>query len=213
MTLLPTAPLTIFLHPENNPKGLDLSNAWQILMTELNRLEQLIAQTNTVVNGLQPNVLFYVGGAVPGNTIANTAAETTFASTCLFKANTLPPGQVIKVDSYFRNGYLTGAQTWTFRMYLQGVLIFTTGTQTITGPLTAGGYFTANAQVKAAAIECQGFAAFDGGGGTQVIVESGVLVSPTIDFTKDALLTFTWQWGTTDPANSAGQRLANVFLY
>lgn len=49
--MLPTIAMNIVLNPENNPKGEDYRNLWNnVLPTELNRLERLIAQANTVLN-------------------------------------------------------------------------------------------------------------------------------------------------------------------
>jgi glutamate mutase epsilon subunit len=56
--ILPTAPRNILLTPERDPTGVEnYDNLWRnVLSTEINRLEQLVAQANGVVNSISSGV-------------------------------------------------------------------------------------------------------------------------------------------------------------
>lgn len=162
--------------------------------------------------------LIYADGSVPGgNTIANTASETAFASSYTFVGAALSAQTLIRV--VLTGVYSTDAIAPTLRIRgkLGSTVILDTGTITTVLGITNGGW-TAEFWVIVTAIgasgsvESQGRMELSTAETTALVInaENAAAVG-SIDFTADKALTFTVEWGTAATTNTITARQMMVW--
>lgn len=170
--------------------------------------------------------LSYSQTSVPGgDTVANTAIESTFADQCIFGANKLVSGDVIRVTA--RGVYGTKATSpgaLRIRVYVKGsaaILLLDTGTFAPTANLTNRGWVCealltvqtlGSGGAASAPVEAQGECRFFNGTGTAMLFDmsaggAGGNTAPiTVDLTNHETVYLSAQWQTADPANTITMR-------
>lgn len=161
--------------------------------------------------------LIYVDGSVPGgNTIANTATETPFASTYTFGANTLTVGQTIRILLAGVYGTDVVPPTINVKIKLGSTVMIASGVLTAVGSLTNRGW-TAFADLVVTAIgasgsiEAQGFGEYGTAATTSLTVNMSNIAPITIDTTTSQALTVTITWGTSSANNTITLRIIEVY--
>lgn len=213
--------MTVNLTPERGPGGQeDYWGCWRtVLPNEFRRLEGLIAQTNTVVNAaliIGSSYQLYADSTVPtGNTITNSSAPISFASSYLFPANSIVAGQSFRIKLYGVFSLIAATGTVQLQVILGGQTVLDTGSETIAGGFSNGGFclegdLFITAIGTSGQIEAQGTAQF----GTPV--QSGHLLNLpnatpfTVNTTVSQALTFAWTFGTANAGNTVTLRAARV---
>lgn len=162
--------------------------------------------------------LVYVNTSVPaGNTVANTVTETTFTSQYEIPASQLQPGSVVRIRAAGVFGTDAVAPTVRLRVKLDATTVLDSGAVTLTGGLTAQGWFLRGDMVcftdgATGTVDAQGLAEFATGatGGQFVNMENGS--TATIDTTTPQTITVTVEWGAADADNTITLRELQVDL-
>lgn len=157
----------------------------------------------------------YVDASVPaGNTIANTSADTAFASSYTIPANLLAVGMSLRVKLYGVYSLITGSQVVEWKVKLGSQTVLDSGTITIAGPDTSVGW-TTDADLFVTAIGASGKLEIQGvsqmGAATSGSTINLPNTSPyTVDTTASQTITFTWQFTTANAGNTTTLRAARV---
>lgn len=152
--------------------------------------------------------LAYSNTTVPaGNTVNNSTAETAFASSFTFPANTLKVGNSIHLKLWGVYGTTAVAPTIRGKIKLGSTIMLDTTAITCVINLTNQGWsaeadFIVTAIGASGTIEAQGYAEFATALTTSLSVNVPNTAAITIDTTASQALTVTVQWGTADTANT-----------
>lgn len=161
--------------------------------------------------------LAYADGSVPaGNTIANTAAQTAFASSYTLPANSLSVGSTIKLKLYGVYSTALAAPTITVVLKIGTVTVLTTGVISALVPATSSLGWLAEATLIVTAIgasgtiECQGFGEFDTSVTAGLMINLTNTAAQAIDTTAGKAITVAVTWGTASASNSITLRVMTV---
>jgi hypothetical protein len=163
-------------------------------------------------------LLFAQTSVAGGDTIANTASATNFATDYTLAANRLAAGRVLRVRAGFIHS-TTGSPTLqlTFRMGTTDIV--QTGTHnTMSGAsnrlIVAETWLTCLTAGASGTIEGQGFVTVCtvGGGGDSTVWEFRMLSAVTVDTTASQILRWRVQWGTASASNTITMRQSAVEL-
>jgi hypothetical protein len=162
----------------------------------------------------------YADGTVPGgNTIANSASETDFASSYTISGGTLAVGNVIEVD--LAGVYSTALVAPTFRGWVKlgSTKVLDTGVlNTFVGSISNRGWMAkallyVTAIGVSGSVECQGVISF-ATAATAALVTHQTNTSPfTIDTTGGLAVVARIQWGTADAGNTITLRQMKVTIH
>jgi hypothetical protein len=147
--------------------------------------------------------------SVPGgNTIANTASPTTFASTGTIAANTAAVGNVYRVTLYGTYGTAVVGPTLTIDIHIGSTVVTTTGAFAMTGSLANDGWraealIIVNTAGAAGVVEAQGSALFGIAGATGLAVLNPNLAPVSgIDFTATNSVYVVATWNAANASNT-----------
>lgn len=153
--------------------------------------------------------LRYANTSIPsGNTIANTASETAFASTYDIPANALQVGDVVRVRLWGIYGTALVAPTLRGRLKIDGATVLDTGTlTTVVGSLMDRGWwgvadFVVTAIGASGSLEMQGFVSFSTAASAALAVHLANTAAITVDTTQALTLSTTIEWGTASASNT-----------
>jgi hypothetical protein len=141
-----------------------------------------------------------------GNTVANTASETSFASNLSIPNGTVAAGDVLRI--WMAGVYSTDLVAPTLRGKLKawGTLLDTGALTTVAGVTNGGWTATAHLFVTAigatGSVEAQGRLEFATAAAAALVVVAENTAAITIDTTGDTTLEATVQWGTAAAANT-----------
>ena len=162
------------------------------------------------------NGLVYANTTVPaGNTVANTVANTQFASAYQIPANTLQVGDVIFVRAWGVYGTVAAAPTLTLAVRLQLNVAVTTGAITTVAPLTNVGWML-EAQLHITSlgaggtVEAQGYTSLSTAATTVQAVHMPNTAALALNTTVVRSLNIAAQWGTANAANTITLRNFSV---
>jgi hypothetical protein len=147
--------------------------------------------------------LVYVNTSVPGgNTVANTSAETFFASSYAIPAGTLAAGMVVRLRLF--GVYSTGvvAPSLALRVYFGSTVMIASGTLTTVANVTndgwsAEGLFTVQTIGSLGTIEAQGLSEFSTASTVVLFVNMDNAAPVTVNTTISQTLQVSVQWGGT----------------
>lgn len=142
-----------------------------------------------------------------GNTVANSSAETAFASSKAIGVPLFTVGTIFRLSMAGVYGTDATPPTLRIRVKLNSTTILDSGAVTMTGSITARGWTTEALMVvqsigASGDIEGQGFSSFSTAAGTALAVHLFNAATVTLDTTAGALLSVTAQWGTADTDNT-----------
>jgi hypothetical protein len=171
--------------------------------TEFNRIEQLIAQTNQVVNYLcsapssGSDVLYVDASVPPGNTVTG-SVETAFESSYVIPANLVQVGNVLVLTTYGVYSIGAGTHSVDVRCYIGSTKVLDTSAVIVVGAFgnygwTFDGTFFVTSVGTSGTMEVQGESAFDTNAQTSVVVSRNIAPF-TIDTTVNQLMKMTWQF-------------------
>lgn len=158
----------------------------------------------------------YSDGTVPGgNTIANTNAETAFASAYTAAGGSLAVGNVVRIKLWGTYGTALIAPTMTGKVKLGSTTVLNTGAITAVAGLSnagwmAEGYFVVTAIGASGSVECQGYASFATAATAALSVHVDNASPFSVDTTSGLALAATVQWSTASASNTITLRIMTV---
>lgn len=162
--------------------------------------------------------LLYATISMPsGNTVASTAAETTFETTYNIPANTLTGGSVLHLRLAGVYGTHSTAPTVRIRVKLGGTTLLDTAAYTTTLSMSNRGWGVEAAihcHVAGASgvLEAQGVARFSTSAAAGVLLDMENTATSSVDTTTANALEVTVQWGTSNSANTITLRQMSLYL-
>lgn len=163
--------------------------------------------------------LVYANTTVPaGNTVANTAAETVFASTYTIPANMLQPGSVIRVRAYGVASVGGLVPTMQIRLRIGTTIILDTGViSALTGSSVNDGWYFDGQMITQSTgvtgqIEAQGVARFQTSATASAVISLENTAPFSIDTTSAEAITLSWDWGTASASNTATLREFAIYI-
>lgn len=163
--------------------------------------------------------LVFSNTSVPaGNTVANTAVETTFASQYTIPAGLLQAGSVIRLQAFGVSSTAGIAPSIQLKLKMGSTTLLDSGaiTPLLGGATNAGwymsGYLVAQTVGGSGTIEAQGSARFQTGAATSAVVSLDNTAPFTIDTTVAQTLTLTLTWGTASAANTTTLRELMIWV-
>lgn len=163
------------------------------------------ASTTTIVAA-------YVNTTVPaGNTVADTASETAFASSKTFAGGSLVVGSVVRVTMYGVYSTALIAPTLRGKLKLGSTTVLDTGALTTVAGVTNAGWsafamFVVTAVGAGGTVEAQGFAQFATAATTGLSVNIANTAAVSIDLSASQALTTTVQWSAGSASNTISLR-------
>lgn len=209
--------------PPTNASLLALVNAGQVVLyrgrllfkpSDVPSDSQIQTDYGNDVIAQGAGLLFSQKTVQSGDTVANTTAETAFATTYTIPAAILHIGQTVRAKAYGVFG-TTATPTLRIKTKLGSTVILDSGAFTTGSGVANGGWefeciFTAIAVGPSGQIEVQGHSSFNSGSGAANFVNLANTSPVTIDTTQPQVLSQTVTWGTASASNTITRRIATV---
>jgi len=165
--------------------------------------------TTDGTNASWVNVRAQANTSVPGgNTVANTAVATAFASTGTIAANSAAVGNVYRVTLYGTYSTAVLAPTLTLTINVGGTIVTTTASITTIGGLTNDGWraeaiLIVDTAGAAGVVEAQGYTMFGTAATTALtVLNPNTTTISGIDFTASNTVSAVVTWGTASASNT-----------
>ncbi len=153
-----------------------------------------------------------------GNTIANTASETAFTSTCVIPANTLVAGDVLQMRLWGVYSNAVAPPTIQAKIKLNGTAIMDTGVFTGPGAATDKGWsadtvYTIFTSGASGTMDAQGYLEFSTAATAALAINVPNTSTKSIDTTVDNTVSVTVTWGTASTSNSVTLRNMSIMKW